>query len=136
MEAKFSKSEHSTFKYWFAHWCAYNMTALVLHAWHPRYLLHDIEKPWMKFFMPYTVMKEKHRSHSRHHYQYRGGVTGIDYEGMIIDWESAKLTKADSQMNAREYFEANKQRFRWVFGIEKSVYFIKHVEYAFERLGL
>ena len=43
----FSKSERSSFKYWFAHWCAYNMTALNLGMWKPKYLLHDIEKPWL-----------------------------------------------------------------------------------------
>lgn len=24
----FTKKDRSTFKYWFAHWCAFNMTAL------------------------------------------------------------------------------------------------------------
>ena len=43
----FSKSERSSFKQWFAHWCAHKMTALNLGMWKPKYLLHDIEKPWL-----------------------------------------------------------------------------------------
>ena len=44
----FTKEERSGFKYWFAHWCAFQMTALNLKCWRPKYLLHDIEKPWLK----------------------------------------------------------------------------------------
>ena len=43
----FTKEERSGFKYWFAHWCAFQMTALNLKCWRPKYLLHDIEKPWL-----------------------------------------------------------------------------------------
>lgn len=44
----FTKEERSGFKYWFAHWCAFQMTALNLKCWKFKYLLHDIEKPWLK----------------------------------------------------------------------------------------
>lgn len=46
----FDKESRSTFKYWFAHWCAFQMVALDLHVWRPKYLLHDIEKPWLRLF--------------------------------------------------------------------------------------
>ena len=43
----FDKSQRSKFDYWFAHWCAFNMTALNLGVWKFKYLFHDIEKPWL-----------------------------------------------------------------------------------------
>ena len=56
----FSKSERSSFKYWFAHWCAYNMTALNLGMWKPKYLWHDIEKPWlMMFYRDFQQMRKE-----------------------------------------------------------------------------
>ena len=47
----FDKSQRSKFKYWFAHWCAFNMTALNLGVWKFKYLFHDIEKPWLMLFL-------------------------------------------------------------------------------------
>ena len=44
----FTKKDRSSFKYWFAHWCGFQITALNLGIWKPKYLLHDIEKPWLK----------------------------------------------------------------------------------------
>ena len=46
----FTKAERASFSYWFAHWCAYNMTALNLKCWKLKYLFHDIEKPWLMLF--------------------------------------------------------------------------------------
>ena len=45
---KFDIKDKSKFSYWFWHWLAYNYTAVKLHAWRPKFLLHDIEKPWLK----------------------------------------------------------------------------------------
>lgn len=44
----FTKEERSGFKYWFAHWRAFQMTALNLKCRKFKYLLHNIEKPWLK----------------------------------------------------------------------------------------
>ena len=38
----FTKADRSSFKYWFAHWCGFQLTALNLGIWKPKYLLHDI----------------------------------------------------------------------------------------------
>lgn len=87
----FSKSERSSFKYWFAHWCAYNMTALNLGMWKPKYLLHDIEKPWlMLLWKDYNKVQYWHRTHNNHHIEYPGKK---DYEAMLIDWECSRFTK-------------------------------------------
>ena len=45
---KFTVKEKSTFQYWFYHYLAYNYTAWKLGVWKPKWLLHDIEKPWLK----------------------------------------------------------------------------------------
>lgn len=101
----FNKEERSSFKYWFAHWCAYQMTALNLRAWHARYLFHDIEKPFLKLIMPYEKVKRYHRKHAKHHLEYFFfDRYKTDYEGMVIDWESSRFTKAAAQMNAMETF--------------------------------
>lgn len=104
----FKKEEKSTFKYWFAHWCAFNMTALTLKCWHPRFLLHDIEKPWMKLFFGYKKTRKWHRENNPHHLEYiankirETGQAKGDWLGLVIDWECGRYTKEDGQMTARE----------------------------------
>ena len=100
----FSKEERSTFPYWFAHWCAFNMTALNLRAWKFKYLFHDIEKPWLRLFWDYERVQRWHRYHNNHHleYMYRGTV---DIEAMLIDWECSRFTKEASTLTARQEWE-------------------------------
>lgn len=95
----FTKEERSTFPYWFAHWCAFNMTALNLKAWKFKYLFHDIEKPWLKLFWPYEKVQKWHRTHNRHHIEYEGNY---DLEAMMIDWECSRYTKTAEPLNARD----------------------------------
>ena len=57
---RFDKSDRSTFPYWFAHWCAFNMTALNLKKWKFKYLFHDFEKPWLKLFLSYKKVQQFH----------------------------------------------------------------------------
>lgn len=47
--------------------------------------LHDLDKVFLYMIMDYKRAHKIHRSHS-----------------MVIDWECARLTKPDKQMNARE----------------------------------
>jgi hypothetical protein len=101
----FTKEERSTFKYWFAHWCAFQMTALNLKVWKPKYLLHDIEKPFLKLFLKYKTIQRLHRKYSSHHLEYWRGVKKIDIDAMLIDWECSRFTKKASPMNARETLE-------------------------------
>ena len=102
----FTKEDRSTFSYWFAHWCAFQMTALNCHAWHFRFLFHDIEKPWMKLFMSYDKVHKWHQSHRRHHLNWldnpKHNINRFDWEAMIIDWECSRFTKEACPRNARE----------------------------------
>lgn len=93
----FTKSERGTFKYWFAHWCAFQMTALNLRRWKLKYLLHDIEKPFLKLFWNYEKVQKWHRTHNSHHTEYKGQW---DTYAMVIDWECSRFTKLKSQLNA------------------------------------
>lgn len=97
----FNKKERSSFPYWFAHWCAYQMVALNYNCWKPKYLLHDWYKPWLKLILPYEMVSKFHKTHSHHHLQNK--YHKYDYEAMVIDWECSRLTKEDSPLNARQY---------------------------------
>lgn len=103
----FDKNERSSFSYWFAHWCAFQMTALNLHTWKFRFLFHDIEKPWLKLIWPYEKVKKFHRTHNHHHPECQGKK---DWLGMVIDWECSRFTKTAAPMNARETLESMKIR--------------------------
>lgn len=99
----FTKEERSSFKYWFAHWCAFNMTALNLKVWRLKYLCHDISKPWLRLFLSYEKVQAIHRRHSKHHLEYKNPEK-IDWMSMVIDWQCSPLTKEASPLNAREEF--------------------------------
>ena len=100
----FKETEKSTFAYWFAHWRAFNLTAMLLGVWHPRFLLHDIEKPFLMFiWKDYQRVRQYHRTHSRHHWAYAGNKD-YDYLAMVIDWECSRFSKADAQMTAYETY--------------------------------
>lgn len=101
---KFKKEEHSSFSYWFAHWCAFQMVALNLKCWHPRFLLHDIEKPWLMFFLKrYDKVQLWHRRNSRHHLSYKDD-SKIDWLAMVIDWECSRFTKETSPRTAYQEY--------------------------------
>lgn len=109
----FTKAERSSFPYWFAHWCAFQMTALNLKAWKFKYLFHDIEKPWLRLFLPYEKVQKLHRQWNAHHLPKKtDNKKRIDWEGMVIDWECSRFTKAEAPMTALEtynYFYENKK---------------------------
>lgn len=110
----FTKAERASFSYWFAHWCAYNMTALNLKCWKLKYLFHDIEKPWlMLFWRDYDRVQKYHRLHNNHHLEFKD-INKIDWEAMVIDWECSRFTKISSPLAAREVLNhriANKHPF-------------------------
>ena len=102
----FDKSQRSKFDYWFAHWCAFNMTALNLGVWKFKYLFHDIEKPWLMWvWNDYSHVQKWHRTHNAHHLEYIGET--YDFEAMVIDWECSRFTKIASPLTARQEFETN-----------------------------
>ena len=123
----FTKEERSTFAYWFAHWCAFNMVALNCRAWKFKYLFHDWEKPWLRLFLPYDKVQKFHRTHSRHHLEYCGKK---DYEGMVIDWECSRFTKEASPLTARE----ESDRLHMLERVGKEDY--KNILQALNKLGL
>lgn len=99
----FDKSKRAKFDYWFAHWCAFNMTALNLGIWKIKYLFHDIEKPWlMLLWKDYSRVQKWHRKHNSHHMEYEDLW---DAESMVLDWECSRFTKTDSPKTARETYE-------------------------------
>lgn len=97
----FTKEDKRGFKYWFAHWCAFQMVALNCKAWKLKYIFHDAEKPWLEILWKHEKVKQFHRLHSRHHLTYRG-KRKIDYEALVIDWECSRYTKVFRKENARE----------------------------------
>ena len=113
----FTKKDRSSFKYWFAHWCGFQITALNLGIWKPKYLLHDIEKPWLKLLWrgDYKKVQSWHRTHNRHHLEYglEHGWDSIDWEALMIDWECCGLSKQEAQMDARETLEYEIDRIKW-----------------------
>ncbi len=124
---KFTKEQRSSFSYWYYHWKAFNLTAMSLGAWKFKYLFHDFEKPWLRLFLPYEKVQSFHRSHSRHHLEYKHSPTYIssnlwaktynedgtecyegkdfDWEAMVIDWECSGLTKFACPRNAIQEIE-------------------------------
>ena len=65
---KFTVEQKSTFSYWFYHWLAFNYTAWKLGVWKPKWLLHDIEKPWLKLIWgDYLRVRKWHKHHNSHH---------------------------------------------------------------------
>lgn len=100
----YKESEKSTFAYWFAHWKAFNLVAMLLGVWEFRFLFHDIEKPFLMWiWKDYSRVRQYHRTHARHHWAYSGNK-GYDYLGMVIDWECSRFSKADAQMTAYETY--------------------------------
>ena len=98
---KFTKEERSTFRYWFWHWLAFNGMARELGVWRFKYLFHDMEKPFLKLFLPYKKVQKLHRRHNRHHLEYRRPEKR-DWEAMVIDWECSRLTKTACPKDSRQ----------------------------------
>ena len=102
---KFTVKEKSTFQYWAWHYFAFNYTAWKLGVWKPKWLLHDIEKPWLKLIWgDYMRVRQWHKHHNSHHIFYgrRNGMNKIDWLGAVIDWECSHLTKCAAVRNGRE----------------------------------
>ena len=111
----FDKKDRSSFKYWFAHWCAFQLTALNLGIWKFKYLLHDCEKPWLKLIWEYKHLQTWHREHNSHHLEYglKNGFNKIDWVALMIDWECSHLTKKQCPLLARETMEHELTKDKW-----------------------
>ena len=101
----FTKSERSTFPYWFAHWAAFQMTALNHNCWKPRFLFHDMEKPFlMMIWKDYDRVHNWHRKHNKHHIEYYLKHGKADWVAMAVDWECSRFTKESCPLNAYEEY--------------------------------
>ena len=125
----FSKDKRGTFKYWFAHWCAFNMVAILTGKWKFKYLFHDAEKPWLLLILgDYDKVRYWHKRHNRHHLEWLDRKVGegmhemdlrkyadkFDWEAMVIDWECSRFTKTASPYNAYDemYIVFENEHFR------------------------
>lgn len=109
----FTLAQRSSFKYWMAHNFAYQMTALNLGIWKPRYILHDAEKPWLMLWAklvrkdnPYKWVQQWHRHHNRHHLECKT-FNAIE---AVIDWECSRYTKESSPETSFEYFLSHRHK--------------------------
>lgn len=111
----FGENDKSSFPYWFAHWCAFQLCALNLKIWKFKYLFHDCEKPWMRLFMPYKKIQKWHRNHNSHHLEYGliHGFDKIDWEALMIDWECSQMSKKQCPLNCREEMENKLSEEKW-----------------------
>lgn len=97
----FDASDKSSFKYWYYHWKAFNLTAFYLGVWKFKYLFHDIEKPWLKLFLPYEKVQKLHRQWNSHHIpKLTDKPKEVDWEAAVIDWECSRFTKISAPLNA------------------------------------
>lgn len=103
----FDTNSRSSFEYWYYHWKAFNLVAWYLRVWKFKYLFHDIEKPWLRLFLPYKKVQSIHRRYNSHHKEYREGLYNVDVEAMVIDNECSRFTKDSAKLNAREFIEKN-----------------------------
>ena len=111
----FGENDKSSFPYWFAHWCAFQLCALNLKIWKFKYLFHDCEKPWLRLFMPYKKIQKWHRNHNSHHLEYGliYGFDKIDWEALMIDWECSQMSKKQCPLNCREEMENKLSEEKW-----------------------
>lgn len=132
----FKDTEKSSFAYWFAHWRSFQLVAMLLGVWHPRFLLHDIEKPFLMWiWKDYPRVKQYHRTHARHHLAYTGDKD-YDYLAMVIDWECSRYSKADAQMTAYETYDYELHKFMKAKDIDKMKKLQLYVFPLLEKLNL
>lgn len=126
----FDVEDCATLPYWFAHYCAFNMTALNLGVWRPRHLLHDIEKPFLMWlWKDHERVQAWHVKHSKHHYQGKKDKD-VNWIDMMIDCECGRFTKSFAKMSAREWFEYR----RSIGKLSDNRY--KYINAALNKLGL
>ena len=117
----FTKEERSRFNYWFAHWCAFQMTALNCKGWRAKYLFHDIEKPFMRLLLDYKKVQKFHRTHHNHHPEWlekklrdesvqthavvEYWLDQYDFKATAIDWECGHFTKVAQPRNAYQEYQ-------------------------------
>lgn len=92
-------------KYSFTHIIALNKLAFQLKVWKPRFLLHDVDKLILYTFLSTDKVSKIHRAKSIHHIQ---NGTIKDPLQAVLDWESARFTKKDKPLSARDFYHYKK----------------------------
>ena len=70
-----------------------------------KYKFHDLDKIFLYIFFPFLGTKKIskiHRRINRHHIEDYKSFDKINFDEAIIDFESARYTKSDKPLNARE----------------------------------
>ena len=111
----FDENDKSSFPYWFAHWCSFQLCSLNLGIWKFKYLFHDCEKPWLRLIWPYKKVQKWHRTHNSHHLEYglKHGFDKIDWKALMIDWECSQMSKKQCPLNCREEMENKLSEEKW-----------------------
>ena len=111
----FDENDKSSFPYWFAHWCSFQLCSLNLGIWNFKYLFHDCEKPWLRLIWPYKKVQKWHRTHNSHHLEYglKHGFDKIDWKALMIDWECSQMSKKQCPLNCREEMENKLSEEKW-----------------------
>ena len=81
-----------------------------------KYPFHDLDKLLMYIFLPFLgtlKIKKLHRKWNKHHINDDKPREKLNFEEAILDWESARFTKADKQLNARETVEFYKKNSKY-----------------------
>ena len=97
---KYRKENIRAIKYTQAHRKAYKKVEKELlghNTW--RSLVHDLDKVILYNLLPFEKVKKFHRNTARHH-ENKIKKNRKAYIDMIIDWECARFTKPDKQLNA------------------------------------
>lgn len=88
-------------KYTFAHKIAFLKVEKELTGSNSvRGYLHDVDKLILYPFLAKKTVSKFHRKHSQHHVN--KAQTRKDFIEMMIDWECARLTKADKPLDAHQ----------------------------------
>ena len=133
---KFTKDDRSTWRYFWAHWHAFQMVAITLGVWRPKHIFHDWYKPWLKMIgFKYSFIQQFHRRHAKHHLEWLNGHSpaSMDWISLIVDWECSQYTKEACYRNAREEME-------WIIEDTNDDFLIyvleRYMEPELKKLGL
>lgn len=97
---KYRKENLGAIRYTQAHRKAYKKVEKELLGYNTwRSYIHDLDKVILYNFLPFEKVKKFHRNTARHHDNKIKKNKG-DFIDMIIDWECARYTKPDKQLNA------------------------------------
>lgn len=74
--------------------------------------LHDVDKLLLYPFLKKDIVTKIHRKFSKHHLR---ANCEKDYIQQIIDWESARFTKSDKPLNARDFINKARQNEKHIY---------------------